>query len=219
MSQRLFYLILLMPIILGSGCHKACKEKDRTYYPIPDDIARYFPCHKPGSYWVMKNSATGKLDTVFLTKYVMRTYPATEEGDCVYMERIEMDFTNKSLSDYGTAFKIDSDFLDTTRTQLRFYIKYQSNEPAKRILNHVYGCKGYMDECKSYLSEVTVSGKSYQNVLKFDFEVLPYPLIKGPFESVQLYFDSQDGLIKMTRCFNIDSCEHYELTDHVLIDC
>jgi len=62
----------------------ACPAKERQSDPVPEAVKAYFD-YQVGSYWVMKDSATGVLDSFYVTSYQVDKASSYRERIGVYM--------------------------------------------------------------------------------------------------------------------------------------
>ncbi|MBN8693978.1 MAG: hypothetical protein J0L69_12355 [Bacteroidetes bacterium] len=72
------YLIVLSSFILSLSCVKTKVVQNEYHYPRPDELFDY--CYfKPGTYWVMEDSLSNKVDSIYITKAVDDIYNVSKD--------------------------------------------------------------------------------------------------------------------------------------------
>ena len=64
--KRIFYCLLLIPVLCS--CNKNNDQNEITYTKIPINASIRDFFFKPGSYWIYKSDATGATDCTYITK-------------------------------------------------------------------------------------------------------------------------------------------------------
>lgn len=89
-AKYLFFISLLCLVLSSSKCRKDCKDKPRQVF-LPQEVLDYVD-FKTGTYWVYKDSATGRIDSevVISSRHFMEDVGGLNECGSRHYENIEM---------------------------------------------------------------------------------------------------------------------------------
>lgn len=190
MKNVLFFCALI--VFLG-GC-----KKERILY-LSDNIKKNYS-YKPGSYWIYRDSATGREDSCYVYSNSIRILDNTKDRGTSY-DYDKAEFIDVSMNFHVNKGIIDINFSIFDRSLngvLFFYSNLQTfGCPLPINQQTVYGS----DE---FLPSISLQGKEFLNTFKINDDFGLY------------YFNESIGLIKM-KVTNDSVAYNWELVRHNVI--
>ena len=194
-------LISLAALMLVLGC-----KKERVLY-LSDDIKKNYS-YKPGSYWIYRDSATGREDSCYvLNNYISldEQYDRSTSSDYDKVEwmeiKMKLEAVNKGKNvQLGIRFYINNNELNGLFGDISNPQTFSSPLPINQQTFEKYNYGGSLE----FLPSISLQGKEFLNTFKINDDFGLY------------YFNESIGLIKM-RLTNDSVVYNWELVRHKVL--
>lgn len=157
MKKFLYLIIFLFP---SYSCWKKCDSY--TYRPLTGKIESFFGVYKPGNWWIYKNKAGTKTDSLYLVSYsdtTMRNRTACEESQ-------QRKFTLKNTY-LANAENIEVLYESVgTGINLRMFAMYASFPSFSYLItDDSIRVSSYPFNPNSHVDSITINGQKYYDIL------------------------------------------------------
>ncbi|WP_291133438.1 hypothetical protein [Flavobacterium sp. UBA7682] len=190
-----YSLTLLIAFFFFTAC-----QKERTLY-LTDDIKRNFS-YKPGSYWIYRDSATGREDSCYVIKNTTY-FDETDYGSLIDYDKIERLEIKMKLATIHKGNK--------TNIEIEFLMRGNFlNALFGSDIEDVFGCYMPISE-QTYQAKLPNTYIPFKNVSGENFDkVYEIPTASG------MYYLNNVGLIKMKMPY-YSVTYNWELVRHKVI--
>ena len=183
------YLLPILCLLMLLGCDKDPSKPGYQGKPpkpefhdmsMSEDLKSYL-WSKPGSYWIYKNTKTGDLDTQVCTGFLFNNI--TIKGDESHSKHITIKYDliarniSSTYTKHGFYDETTRYYPNSTPFKGMFYALYRhGNGSLISVFHYTFDYPRMSGTGSSYTtyigmdSTLTIQGKTYQNVAKFDID-------------------------------------------------
>ncbi len=185
------YILTLLPFILiGATFVSSCIKRKNNVIAITPALLERFS-YKPGSYWIMRDSITGRIDSFYITSSVSNNISL----------RAGLEVQNV----VAQMQQLSADKADTSRWEFR----YVKNQLSLNVLSKTY--PGVYYPCGYMLYPLTISHPTFQLNAYYYADVNESNIVDDSTRKYNnsLFLNEANGLIKMRLNHPSDSQKHF----------